>query len=823
MAPLAADPRQLLVVLNTARRRALYTLVDEITQYMRFQLVLKHRDQDQDHQHRRGQPGVPAPLFVSSESRDGCDGGGHGSPPASLSPRPKQTPEPPTRELIRLRAAAVAHLDEWRRQLLKSLKDIAAAPDDAKITEARQERQARLQRARADTPRQGENLLDFDEPAAAAAAAGSASSGGGGGDHGPELAAFQRLHHPIPTRLTTIPREDREEALSCVLVMMLSTGAYTALSRTLAVYLASALDLPPTVLAREEAEIARSLVESSTSDEAEKQRQRQAMTAEAEAQKRRQEGQASRFWKVGLASVAGAAVIGITGGLAAPLVAGAIGGIMGSVGLGSLASFLGIFWMNSALVGALFGAYGAKMTGEMMDQYAREVDDFRFIPLNEAWGKEYSKEDKDSRRLRVTIGINGWLSSRDDIAKPWRVLGADTEVFALQYEIDSLLSLGTALRDLIESYTWGVIKVEIIKRTALAALYAAMWPLQLLKVASTLDNPFNRARNRSEKAGRVLADAIINKVQGERPVTLIGYSLGARVIHSCLTSLAERRAFGLVDQAVFIGAPVPSGRAQWEEMRSVVSGKLFNAYSENDFILAFVYRATSIQLGVAGLEAVEGIDGVENLDLSNAVSGHLRYPDLIAKILARCGFPDVEGGEGPIETDKDVIELRDEDGSAKQGSLIDLGDDAAAVAPEPKSQLSGLPAAGRHARPAAPRSNSDVLMQQLDPMAALAHMDQDQPQARQHPGGAPAAMASASAPQLPTASPSKTKAYPAPPLAVLPRPAGSNGDDGGSGKPADDAESDSDDSGDDGHVGIRMEDNDDGDMVTYDAPIPLDD
>lgn len=486
----------------------------------------------------------------------------------------------------------------------------------------------------------------------------------------------------------------------------------------------------------------------------------------------------------------------------------------------------------------------------MMDQYAREVDDFRFIPLNEAWGKEYSKEDKDSRRLRVTIGINGWLLSRDDIVKPWRVLGTDTEVFALQYEIESLLSLGTALRHLIGSYAWGVVKVEIIKRTALAALYAAMWPLQLLKVASTLDNPFNRARNRSEKAGRVLADAIINKVQGERPVTLIGYSLGARVIHSCLVSLAERRAFGLVDQAVFVGAPIPSDHAQWEEMRSVVSGKLFNVYSENDFILAFVYRASSIQLGVAGLEAVEGIDGVENLDLSDAVSGHLRYPDLIAKILAQCGFPDVKGGEGPIETDKDAIELRDEDGSAKQGSLIDFGDETAMAAPglepEPKSLSGLLPRADGQARPAAPRSNSDVLMQQLDPMATLAHMGQGQDQGRP---SASAAKASSSAPQLPTAVPTpasaaertaeprcansvsvsenaagrpgKTnKTEPPAPLVTPPGPANTGG--GGSGKSVDHAESD-DDSDDDGYVGIRMEDNDGGDMVTYDAPIPLDD
>lgn len=86
------------------------------------------------------------------------------------------------------------------------------------------------------------------------------------------------------------------------------------------------------------------------------------MSADAEAERRRRENQVNRLLKVGLASVAGAALIGVTGGLAAPVVAGAIGGLMGSVGLGGVASFLGVFWMNGALVGTLFGAWGGKMT-----------------------------------------------------------------------------------------------------------------------------------------------------------------------------------------------------------------------------------------------------------------------------------------------------------------------------------------------------------------------------------------------------------------------------------------------------------------------------
>lgn len=178
-------------------------------------------------------------------------------------------------------------------------------------------------------------------------------------------------------------------------------------------------------------------------------------------------------------------------------------------------------------------------------------------------------------------------------------------------------------------------------------------------MATSIDNPFAIARNRSEKAGQVLADALINKAQGERPVTLIGYSLGSRVVYSCLKSLAERRAFGLVENVIFIGSPVPSNNNNWRMMRSVVSGKVFNVYSENDYILAFLYRATSIQFGVAGLQEIGDVEGIENMDLSKEVSGHLRYPGLIGKILKRTGIEHVLIDDTEIENDDTEIQLLD--------------------------------------------------------------------------------------------------------------------------------------------------------------------
>ncbi|KAI6375764.1 hypothetical protein MCOR25_002923 [Pyricularia grisea] len=734
MAPLAAEPRQLLVVLNPARRRALFQLVDEITKYMRSQLAL----QQKAHHDSAGKSPGDTPLRRPSgvDQTPGQRGNHQQAERSQL--------EPVNYEVARIRRAALAHIDEWRLSVLKALKEVASVNDDDKILQARKERQAKMERSKVDNPRRGGDLMDFGEGSNATDSKDEHQDL----DH-QDVASFQALYHPIPTRLSTIPREDREETLSCVLVTVISSGVYAAHSRTLACYLTSALNLPMAVLVREETEIANSLVESSTSDEAKKQQQ-ELMSAEAEAEKRRKEGQAGRFWKVGLASVAGAAVIGITGGLATPVVAGAIGGLMGSVGLGGLASFLGVFWMNGALVGTLFGAFGAKMTGEMVDQYARQVEDFRFLPLKEEWGREYSQDEKGSRRLRVTIGINGWLNTKEDVTKTWRPLGDESEVFALRYEMASLLALGNSLETLVTSYAWSMVKSEIIRRTALAALGAALWPIALLKTASNVDNPFSRAKNRSEKAGMILADALINKVQGERPVTLIGYSLGARVIYSCLESLAERKAFGLIEQVVFIGAPIPSDLDRWQKIRSVVSGKMFNVYSENDFILAFLYRATSIQLGVAGLQPIADVEGVENLDLSDAVSGHLRYPGLIAKILARCGFPNVRDGEGPIEEDKEAIQMRDDDGAHKTGSLIDfeeptVGKDGPIAQNTPGSQT--LP--HRPGRNTVARSNSEMLLQQMHPIGSLERMDQQ--------GKA----VSASAPQLPGPGDSASPSMPA--------------------------------------------------------------
>ncbi|KAL1972618.1 hypothetical protein VTN31DRAFT_7032 [Thermomyces dupontii] len=468
-----------------------------------------------------------------------------------------------------------------------------------------------------------------------------------------DVRLLQEVYPPVESSLFALPRVDRLLILHSLLLLLLSLKHYSAHSRVLLLRVASSLRIPLQELNEDERKTARGLLDVAVT-----------MSADEEAKKRIEENKEARRWKVGLATVAGAALIGITGGLAAPLLAAGIGTIMGGLGLGGTiaAGYLGALASSGVIVGGLFGAYGGRMTGKMMDKYAREVEDFAFIPTRGVFQEFLSEKDaaKEDRRLRVTIGITGWANEEEDIVTPWRVISAESEVFALRWEYEALLNLGNSMRALVTTAAWTIARQQILSRTIFAGIMSAvMLPYGLVKLSRIAANPFSVAMSRAQKAGEVLADALINKAQGERPVTLIGYSLGSRVMFCCLRSLARRRAYGLIESAIFMGSPVPSDEEDWRIMRTVVSGRLVNIYSENDAVLALLYRATSMQAGIAGLERVEHVPGVENVDVSDLVSGHLRYRNLIGQILRRIKFTELDPAE--LRREEAALQQQDRD------------------------------------------------------------------------------------------------------------------------------------------------------------------
>lgn len=468
---------------------------------------------------------------------------------------------------------------------------------------------------------------------------------------------LMQLYPPIPSTLCYWPLEKRLLVLHALLLLLLSLEHYSAYTRVLLLHITSSLNLPLRVLVDDEVRVAKAIAWMAKD-----------INPEELIQKRIEEcaGKPSRRWRHGLANMAGTSSFGIPGHLAPPLVAAGIGSVNGGFGLGPTASagILGSMGESAFVVGALLGIYNARTSVKLMEQYTKEIQDFAFVPLRGSIGEdgEIGKIEPDARRLRVVLTISGWLADESDVTNPWRALGQANEVYAVRWEVDSLSKMGTALETVVRSSAWSMAKKEIIARTSeppsnipkrnlsrcankhgpvFTSMTESLWPLGLLKINKIIDNPWSVGMVRADKAGALLADAIMNKAHGERGVTLIGYSLGARAIYVCLMVLAERRAFGLVENAVMMGTPAPSEARVWCTMRSVVSGRLVNVFSENDYLLGFLYRTSSIQFGVAGLQRIEGIDGVENVDVSAKVSGHLRYQYLAGSILKHINWEDI--------------------------------------------------------------------------------------------------------------------------------------------------------------------------------------
>lgn len=525
-----------------------------------------------------------------------------------------------------LKSAALEHFDEWNNNVIQRIGEVVNSKEEA----TKHKEQAEPKEIK--SPEGAAPPMKYVEPS----------------EYEESIdKTLLELYPPIKNSLRNFEEGKRALILHSLLLLLLSLEHYHAHSRVLLLHLTTSLGLSIKYLGGDEAKVARGLLEAAEN-----------MSAEDETKKRQEENKGMRKWKVGLAAAAGATLIGVTGGLAAPLLAAGVGSVMGGLGLGATAAagYLGTLAGSGVLVGSLFGAYGGRMTGKMMDQYAREVEDFAFVPVRSQ--HKPRKIEKEFRRLRVGIGISGWLTDQGQVEEPWKVIGMEMESFALRWELEALMNLGNSLSTMVKSAAWSLAKKEIIQHTVFAALAAGLWPLALVKASRIIDNPWSVASYRAQKAGEVLADAIINKAQGERPVTLMGYSLGAKVIYTCLQRLAERKAFGLVENAIFIGSPTPSDSADWRMVRSVVAGRVVNVYSTNDYILAFLYRSSSVQYGVAGLQAVENVKGVENYNASEMVEGHTAYRLLTGPILRKIGFENVDIAE--VEKEQQLLQEEEE-------------------------------------------------------------------------------------------------------------------------------------------------------------------
>ena len=130
--------------------------------------------------------------------------------------------------------------------------------------------------------------------------------------------------------------------------------------------------------------------------------------------------------------------------------------------------------------------------------------------------------------LHATILIPGFLFSKEDLVQPFESTFSHVlnyqDIFTLAFETDILIELGAAFQSFMREQAIKLVSYEALKRTTLSTVTAAMSvPMAIAKLGDLIDNPWTLAVDRASKAGIILADVLIERAQGNRPVTLVLY------------------------------------------------------------------------------------------------------------------------------------------------------------------------------------------------------------------------------------------------------------------------------------------------------------
>ena len=263
-----------------------------------------------------------------------------------------------------------------------------------------------------------------------------------------------------------------------------------------------------------------------------------------------------------------------------------------------------------------------------------------------------------------------------------------SELYVITWETELLLALHGSVKDLQKDMAKAAAG-EVLKKTAMASLMAAVFvPSVLVSLSNMIDEKWTLASERSDEAGILLAQSLLDSKAGHRPVSLIGFSFGARMIVACLKELARnqmlwehqkeerelkdsnggdsqmkassfrksisnmsmkqnevvdfhREPASMIEDVIIMGCPASVNKATWLVCRGVVAGRIVNCYSSNDMILALMYRAknlTSTLLNApVGIRCVKE-PGIENYDVSSLVSSHGEYSVAVREILHLVGY-----------------------------------------------------------------------------------------------------------------------------------------------------------------------------------------
>lgn len=194
------------------------------------------------------------------------------------------------------------------------------------------------------------------------------------------------------------------------------------------------------------------------------------------------------------------------------------------------------------------------------------------------------------------------------------------------------------LADVLNPVLWrvvariGLVAAARLMRVPIGA--RALIPVEL----AAFKHDWTRAFTEAETLGRERLLPLVRETFGERPVTLLGHSLGARAAHFALRAAAQDAGYRFQD-AVLLGGAHPRHDPGWAEAARGARGKIYNVHHPGDRVLMYLYRiGTLTTRGPCGLKPVRPPHrGLRNIDASRWLdsyhNSHNRHVDHLAEIL----------------------------------------------------------------------------------------------------------------------------------------------------------------------------------------------
>lgn len=326
----------------------------------------------------------------------------------------------------------------------------------------------------------------------------------------------------------------------------------------------------------------------------------------------------------------GAAVIAPLAFVAAPAIGGAIGasGILGSTLSGAAATSHGLAFLGggalaagglgmaggTAVIAATGGALGGALGAVTATAYLQDDKSFRIEKLRGGVGAP-------------VLIASGFLTQNDTGWGPWqRIIDGRYEhrpVYRVHWGAKELASFGA----LLGAGGGKAVAMGALKALGAKANKAGARVVPGLGIAvaanDAIMNPWHVAVNRANQTAAVLAD-VLARIEAQS-FTLVGHSLGARVMLKTAELLATKGGTPRLESVHLLGAAAGTGN-DWRHLNASVTGNVWNYHSDNDQVLGLLYRtaqAGSQAIGRLGVNTT--FENIVNVDVSGYVGSHRAY------------------------------------------------------------------------------------------------------------------------------------------------------------------------------------------------------